>query len=280
MWDRQQIIELAIEAGAIARRHYEQPESDVKSDGTIVTRADCEIERFLTQHLESTGDDVYLLGEESADAKGDDYYRAGLQHSLYIVDPIDGTAPYAHRVPTWGVSIGFARGGRLLEGAIYLPISGELFVTEGGSVYLVQTGKGGDRQGQRLEPCRLPFTDQSLIAITQELTKRGGLDVPNPVLSLCCAIVPLSYLLVGRIQAYFGRLKLWDVAGGLPMLHKLGFDARTLDGCQLTEELSDEWLVLEPGDPRRWHLRQTCFFGAPGLAAQLLPKVRLPSAGA
>ena len=61
---------------------------------------------------------------------------------------------------------------------------------------------------------------------------------------------------------------------------KLNYDIRVEVNRRLVEESSDEWRVLEPGDPRRWHLRQTCFFGAPGLAAQLLPKVRLPGAGA
>ena len=134
-WDRQRISTLLLQAGRIAREHYERPRRTLKDDGSIVTQADTAIERFLTCEL--TGDGALLLGEESEMEQGEDFAERILDHPLYIVDPIDGTAPYAHHVPVWGISVGFARSGILEEGAVYLPCTSELFITDGPAVYLV-----------------------------------------------------------------------------------------------------------------------------------------------
>jgi hypothetical protein len=71
-------------------------------------------------------------------------------------------------------------------------------------------------------------------------------------------VVPLVGLLQGRFTAYLGKVRLWDVAGGLPLLHRLDFHLsrlRDLPGNRLGMEVSPENYLLDPGDPFRWGVR-------------------------
>ena len=52
IWDKTEIAELLIEAGRIALYYYRNPQSSIKEDGSVVTIADVEIERFFRKVFE------------------------------------------------------------------------------------------------------------------------------------------------------------------------------------------------------------------------------------
>ena len=54
--------------------------------------------------------------------------------ATWVVDPIDGTAPYANHLPTWGISIGLMKNGAFTDGAVFLPRTAELYITSGDDV--------------------------------------------------------------------------------------------------------------------------------------------------
>ena len=114
-WDRKQIVSLLEESGRIAMKYKTGMSPEMKSDHTIVTRADKEIESFLDASLSGGDPDVFIIGEESIDSCD---LSLALANTAFIVDPIDGTAVYAGGLPMWGISIGYAVKGKLLESAI------------------------------------------------------------------------------------------------------------------------------------------------------------------
>ena len=168
MWDKEKITSILIEAGKIALHYYDSPECSMKADGSIVTNADLEIEKLFCTHFDNPPGNSYLLGEESIDERDSEYVPKGLQHSLYIVDPIDGTVSYANHIPTWGISIGYAAKGRIIEGAIYLPITGELFISEGEKVYLLEIGnhRKSNDTFRELKKNHQDYSTSGVIAIT------------------------------------------------------------------------------------------------------------------
>lgn len=278
MWQMNEIAELMLEAGRIALRHYEAPAATVKPDGSVVTEADREIEAYFASVIENPAEGRYLLGEETAAMKGAAYYQAGLQQELYIVDPIDGTAPYAHHVPTWGISVGYAQQGILTEGAIYLPITGELFITAGSEVYLarVPTPQAKSRDLEfRPVPAGAAATLEpgSLIAVSQALARSGSIALDNPLQALASAVMPLTYVLLGRFAAYVADVKIWDIAAGLPMLLKKGFEVRMLDGQVLDGKISADWLHLDGDAQTEWLLRHTAICGSPAVLHRIEPAI-------
>jgi len=264
-WDRDAVVNLLMDCGRIALAHYDDPKRELKADRSLVTAADRAIEERMAAVLDDPGTGSYMIGEETIDRRGEDYVRDALAGTAWVVDPVDGTAPYAHHVPTWGISIGLMVRGVLTEGAVLLPPTGELFTSDGEAVYFARDcrpGRSGPVDLRRLEPTPRPWDDGAMIALTQSVAKRCVLGIPNPVQALGCAVMPLPYLLLGRYAAYVGSLKLWDFAGGLPLLLKCGFVGKLRGGRRVGPDVTDGLVHLEADHPRRWGMKDLAVFAA------------------
>lgn len=243
------------ECARIAFDAYERPTVSLKADRSPVTEADTNIEALLAQEMDHPERGSYLVGEETIAERNDAYLERAFQSNAWVVDPIDGTAPFSHHLPHWGISVGRMEAGRLVEGAVLLPVTGELFLSDGEQLLY---GLGTSRDGVNLAPLvvkKRQVGEAGMIAITQELAKYGTIDASNPVQALGCAVVPMAYLLLGRFLAYVGKVKLWDIAGTLPLLLRAGFVVQTLDGRPMDDRVSDEFYELDPRAPRAFGLR-------------------------
>jgi len=259
-WRLPEILKLLGLGAEIALRHYRSPRTELKSDRSLVTEADREIEALYAQAFDRPQEGSYLIGEETIGSRSEEYIRQAFRQLAWIVDPIDGTAPYAHHIPTWGISIGMMRRGVLEEGAVYLPITGELFLSEGERLlYAEGQSPALLADGPKLQPLPVrlrDFDDGGLIALTQNMARRGSFNLVNPVQALCTIVVPLTYLCLGRYLAVIGSIKLWDIAGALPILLKAGLKARLLMGRPLGLEVEAQTYDLDSESKKRWWLRE------------------------
>ncbi|MBN1687432.1 MAG: inositol monophosphatase family protein [Spirochaetales bacterium] len=262
-WKVEEVLSALLESGKIALRFYDAPDARLKSDSSLVTAADHAIEHELQQIFEDVENGSFLIGEETVDSKSKAYLDEAFRKTAWIVDPIDGTAPYAHHLPTWGISIARMEDGVITDGGVYLPTTGEVFITSDKGI-LFAAG-AGDATVSDLEPLsivkRAPDISD-MIAVTQSVVKRGSFSLKNPVQAMACAVFPLTYLLLGRISGYMGTLKLWDIAGCLALLHRAGFVCVLQEGGDLGPEVTNDIYHLEPDDPRRWFIRSRVFCGA------------------
>ncbi len=262
-WNFERIVCLLKEAGGVALSHYDSPAWSLKDDRSIVTEADKAIESLFAAEFDRPSEGSLMIGEETSDLKSEQYVRDALAGTAWIVDPIDGTAPYSHHVPTWGISIGFAERGILKEGAIFLPATGEMFVTDGPNVLYACCPRERDAWNfshfTALPVRKRELNDGGMISITQGMAKRGKIRVHNPVHALCCAVMPLPYLCMGRYLAYIGTLKVWDYAGGFPIIQKCGFTARFLNGEKMTGRIIDD-CHAQAGGHARWRARDHIIF--------------------
>lgn len=264
-WNPEQILAALLESGKTALRFYDAPEARLKSDRSIVTAADHAIEQDLQVRLEDVPNGSFMIGEETVDTKPQSYVEEAFKKVAWIVDPIDGTAPYAHHLPTWGISIARMEKGVITDGGIYLPITGEVFITSAtGILHAAGTGNIAFSDLKPLRVVKRAPDSSGMIAVTQSVVKQGGYSLSNPVQAMACAVFPLTYLLLGRIQGYIGTLKLWDIAGCLALLQRGGFTCVLQTGGILGTEVTKEIYHLEPGDPRRWFIRHRFFCGASG----------------
>jgi len=259
------------QAGRVVREQWDGPrEIAFKGRIDLVTQTDLAVERLLGQRLPALLPGSTLLGEESHTSlvPGD---------LTWIVDPVDGTAPFAHGLSYWGTSIGLAQAGHIVHGALILPVQGEVFVTVDREVWWA---RGVDVHGpatrvrlERLVPQVLPLTAGGMIALGQRFVKTRTLTWPNPVVATGCAINALAYLMLGRLMGCIGHMKLWDVAGVLPMLERAGFVARLADGAPMTTDVVDGAFLLAAGHPERWAQRDHVAFGPPAVVEALLAEV-------
>ena len=112
-------LALAEEADAIAVRFFGgQADAREKPDGTLVTRADTEVEAMLRRRIGEAFPDHAVLGEEEPDSPG----AEGAPR--WLLDPIDGTHNFARGIPVWATLIAFERDGVLEAGVASAPALG------------------------------------------------------------------------------------------------------------------------------------------------------------
>lgn len=119
------LADAAREAGALVRELLRKPvEIQKKSDDSPVTNVDLAVDALLAERLRAARPEYGWLSEESED---DPEHRTRAER-VFMLDPIDGTAALIARVPQFTISIGIAEGCRAAAGAIYNPMTDELFL--------------------------------------------------------------------------------------------------------------------------------------------------------
>ncbi len=261
-WNHMVIRDLLYDCAAVAMKGYENRRWRLKRDKSLVTDADLAIERLLAEDFDKPQEGTYLIGEETLASRDEEYVESAFSGTAWVVDPIDGTSPYANHVPFWGISIGLMERGVLSEGAIYLPISGEMFVTcEGEVLHLCAPFANGrarnEKDFKRLNPPRTRLSPGGIVAVGQNIAKHGGLDLPNTVNCACSMVYVCMGLLLGRYMAFAGFTKLWDMGGSLPLLWNCGFKGRLADGRPIIRDIRRSGCFrLESSDPRCWYFKE------------------------
>jgi myo-inositol-1(or 4)-monophosphatase len=259
-WNIQDLLPLVLESGRIGLSYFEYPEKEFKSDDTIVTLADKSIEAFLTGKLDRPDQGSYLLGEETIAQKAEDYLAAAFKKTAWVIDPIDGTAPFSNNLPNWGVSIGFMQGGVLKEGIVFLAALGELYYTDGGKTYREKLGTEPERWVSRLghpvalkSPAGPDLPRGCMISISQQLARFGSYKLPFYVQVTGSSVFNMTRLAAGSYGAMVSRFKIWDFAACLPMLVNLGW---TLvfhgNGTPMGLTMDETAIINVAGHPDRW----------------------------
>ncbi len=254
-WDPDRLAVLLRQAGEIALQYYDAPPQSLKSDRTVVTAADRAVEALFANSCDAPDSGVYLIGEETVDSHDENYLQTALAADhCYVIDPIDGTAPYTAHLPVWGISVGLMNQGRLVEGAVYLPALDECLATIEGTVMHCKLLKEGRWRPLAAEKCILG--DAGHIGIGQLQAHCWSFDGPNQLFAWSSCVGSFYWLLTGRLLAYCGDFKLWDVAGMLPILERAGFALVLADAKrrELSGNLADGMFELAPG-ARRWRVK-------------------------
>lgn len=253
-WDIKKLLPLLRECGEIALKYYEHPPIEVKADKSIVTAADKSIEARLALEFDHPEDDIYFIGEETVNTRSESYLRKALTRKAWVIDPIDGTAPYALHLPTWGISIALMENGVITEGAIYLPVPDECLLTDGRRVLHCS----GLRHNGRLELFDFkmhPFSPDSTVCVAQRIAKNNIFKISNQLFSWSSCVASFYYLFTGKIMAYVTAIKLWDIAACLAILERSHFNIRYQGEAELPIRVDNNTYVLDYADPECWWLR-------------------------
>jgi histidinol-phosphatase len=120
-------LKAAQEAGSLLLRYAARlPPAEMKADRSPVTRADRASEALIRRRLQAAFPRDGFLGEESRGV-------TGKNDRTWIVDPLDGTRPFLHAIPTWSVLIALEEAGEPVVGVIRLPALDQTCWAERGS---------------------------------------------------------------------------------------------------------------------------------------------------
>lgn len=203
---------LARQAGEILRAGYgRRPQIYYKGAIDLVTDVDHQSEDFLLGEIRRRFPGHTIFTEESG-------HLAGQDCCVWYIDPLDGTVNFAHGLPLFAVSIGYAEGGVLRLGAVYDPLRDEM--------YLGERGRGAWLNGRPIHASTVDSLDQSLLVTgfpydirthpennLEQFTRFMLLS--QGVRRLGSAALDLCYVAAGRLDGFWEvRLKPWDVAAG------------------------------------------------------------------
>ncbi|MDR7486106.1 MAG: inositol monophosphatase family protein [Armatimonadota bacterium] len=208
-----------------------------KSATDLVTRADHEAERLIAGRIRTRFPDHDVLGEEGGAAWGSARSAGGLavaaprgeDRPRWIIDPLDGTANFAHGLPWFGISIALEERGAVQAGVVAVPPLGEFFVAGRGRGAF-QVGKDGTLI--RLNPSKTADLGAALVATGLPREPERSRHVPTiaPVMLralevriMGAAAVHLAYVAAGRLDAFWEPgLAPWDLAAGLLLVEEAG----------------------------------------------------------
>ena len=159
--------------------------------------------------------------------------HSGSQGHLWYVDPLDGTTNFAHGLPVFSVSIGYADEQGVRLGVVYDPTRDEMFSAE--------RGQGARLNGAPLQVSTVDELLQSLLTtgfayenwvIETNLEHFARFQrLSQGVRRLGSAALDLCYVACGRIDGYWEvQVYPWDLAAGGLIAAEAGARVTNLQG--------------------------------------------------
>lgn len=243
------------EAGAIARHYYGGTyKSWNKNHGNPVTEADIEIDTFLKQTLLAARPSYGWLSEETAD----DPIRMSRER-VFVVDPIDGTIGFLKHRPHFTIVAAVVEKGRPVSGAIYNPISEEMF----------EAAKEGTalKNGKAIHVSAREGLENARLLAEKRVMDPARWTAPWPESTTAetraSAAYRMALVAAGEFDAMVSltRKSDWDVAAGDLILHRAGGCVTTRQGATLLYN-------------RETPLHDSVICAGPALHARLLARMR------
>lgn len=191
-----------------------------KSQNSLVSYVDQEAERMIVSRLQELLPDAgFVTEEDTIDQSTSEAYE-------WIIDPLDGTTNFLHKIPVFAVSIALRHKGEMLSGVVYNVMVDECFYAwRDGGAFLngdsISISSNLDFK-QSLIATGFPYYDfdkleQYLSTFKELMTQTRG------VRRLGAAAVDLAYVACGRFDGFFEySLHIWDIAAGVLIIQEAG----------------------------------------------------------
>jgi len=215
------LISAAVKKGGdIARKAFYANDSKVwdKSSNHPVTDADIAVNDFLETYLMSARPNYGWLSEETKD----DYSRETCPRT-FVIDPIDGTRAFIDRTENFAVSVAVIENGVSIAGALYNPLTDELFTAA--------KGHGASLNGASM---RCSFRDQlegcKMIGYPRKFRRQGWPDMDVHVANSMAYRIALVACGKADATVAFTPKSDWDVAAAELIAREAGADISDLRG--------------------------------------------------
>ncbi|MGN6544421.1 MAG: inositol monophosphatase family protein [Aureliella sp.] len=212
----------AAEAGGRVVLHYFERGVEMHDKGTVelVSQADVESEQAIARVLAARFPDHAVLGEEEHSGS------VSAEH-LWIVDPLDGTNNFAHRIPHFAVSIAYYAGQVAQCGVVVNPVRGDW--------YWATRGGGAFYNGQPIKVNNEARLDQTMVGVGFYYDRGAMMEATlaavgdffrqqiHGIRRFGTAALDLCQTACGMFGVYFEyQLSPWDFAAGRLILEEAG----------------------------------------------------------
>lgn len=198
-------------AGQQAIEELNSIKVSIKNNNELVTQADAKCQQIIIEHIKKAYPDHGFIAEEGDTGKifkqppqGDSFW--------WVIDPIDGTNNYAHRMLLFTVSIAVMHKGEPIAGVIFEPATNSMFTAV----------KGGQAQmnGKQINAGEEEMNVYSSVGLDSHFD--DGVPGWARIImqktrfrNIGTTALQLAYVAKGGLVATIAQYqKLWDIAAG------------------------------------------------------------------
>jgi myo-inositol-1(or 4)-monophosphatase len=183
----------------------------------IVTSVDLEINDFIIKKIKKNFPLDSVYSEEGCDK---DCFK-----NYWSVDPIDGSSNFSRSIPHFAISIGYIKNNEPFLGAVYNPVTKELFS--------FKKNKGAFLNNKKIKVSEETDLKKAYVFLhagrSEEVQKWGGksytklLENVNKTSNYACSSLDICFVAAGRIEVnVYGTLSTLDIAPAIGILREAG----------------------------------------------------------
>ena len=211
-----------------------------KAPKDLVTDADLASQKAIRELLSSAYPDYAFVGEEEGENDPPESVRRGEADAppCWVVDPLDGTVNFVHRLQSFAVSIGLYAGGKMRLGVVLDPVADELFAAVDGEGATVNGRpmkvSDCDDLSHGLVACSFPAGVKSDAPEVHRFVK--VLEQVRSLRRLGSCALNMCYVADGRLDAYWAtNVAAWDSAAGTVIARESGATLTAYDGTPMND---------------------------------------------
>ena len=206
------------------KRDFGNINTDLKSDGTLITECDLWSDKVIVEGLSEIAKGEGVLSEEGSK-------KLPHTEAFWVVDPLDGTTNFSAGIPYWAISIARFVNKKPQTAFLDIPALGKRIIAiKGKGVWL--NGKPIDKHKKRASQSECVSLCSRSIRILQQKPNK-----PFPGKIRLLGVSSLNMISVGlgqTIAAIEATPKIWDIGAAWLVLKELG--------CPI------EWLEANPSE--------------------------------
>ncbi|MFA5998210.1 MAG: inositol monophosphatase family protein [Candidatus Paceibacterota bacterium] len=214
------IVSTVREAGEVLRRSRDEGFNTMSKGGDprdVVTSVDTAVNEFIIGKIKESYPEDTIYSEEGGGSKGGG--------RTWAIDPIDGSSNFSRGIPHYAICLAFLEGGAPVAGAVYNPVTDELFsFKKGGGAFL---------NGAPIKVSAITNLKDASVFLhagrKSELWDWGGasytklLGAAKKTSNYSGSVLDACFVAAGRIEAnIYGRLTTMDIASAIGILLEAG----------------------------------------------------------
>ena len=218
------LIQITQQAGKILEKYFYSQNLEVKykSKNNPVTQADKESEEKIKELISKKFPNDKFICEESCPS----VKELNKNTRYWVIDPLDGTVNFSHKLPIFCISIGVIEENEVVEGIVYNPITKDL--------YYAKNGTGAYKNSKKISVSKIKTLQNSLLVTgfpyyTHKNPKRVFTifnkfsTTAQAVRRLGSAALDLCMVAEGIFEGFWEEnLQVWDVAAGSLIIKEAG----------------------------------------------------------
>ena len=214
-------------AGQRAMEEINYTKVSVKNTTELVTQADARCQKIITDRIKENYPDHGFIAEEGENGKLFKQTPRGTEPLWWIIDPIDGTNNFAHRMLFFNVSIAVMHEGRPIAGVVFDPTTDSMFTAV----------KGGEAQFNttRIKAGEESINEFACFGVDSHVKDEYPKGISDTMKrtrfrNMGSMALHMAYVAKGSMIGTTGfEAKLWDIAAGAFIIEQAG---GIVTGCE------------------------------------------------